>query len=54
MSLDHPEVDLALKSPNMTKTDSLQALMSDSRSSKFVKSFRIPCLFDWERRAIKT
>ena len=33
MSLDHREVDLRL--PNITETDSLRALMSDRKDSKF-------------------
>ena len=45
MSLGHQEVDLALKSPNMTETDGLQALMSDSRCSKFVKKLSNSSLF---------
>ena len=36
-SLDHQEVDVALKSPNMTETDGLRALMSDKTCSNFVK-----------------
>ena len=42
---DHQEVDLALKSPNMIETDSLRALMSDKRCSKFVKKLSISSLF---------
>ena len=38
MSIDHQEVDLALKSPNMTETDGLRTLMSNRRCSKFVKN----------------
>ena len=48
MSLDHQEVDLSLKSPNMTKTDGLRALMSDRRCTKCFKNFRILRCFDWE------
>ena len=39
MSLEHQEVDIALKSPNMTETDGLRALIGDRRCSKFVKAF---------------
>ena len=45
MSLDHQEVDLASKLPNMTETDGLRALMSDKRSSKFAKKFSNSSLF---------
>ena len=38
MSLDQQEIDLALKSPNMTDTAGLRALVSDRRLSKFVKT----------------
>ena len=38
MSLDQQEIDLALKSPNMTDTAGLRALISDRRRSKFVKT----------------
>ena len=45
MSQDHQEVDLALKSPNTTETDGLWALISDRRSSKFVKNFPNSSMF---------
>ena len=50
MLLDHQEIDLALKPPNMTETDGLRAMMSDRRCWKF--AFEFFAVFTW--RAIKT
>ena len=48
MSLDHQDVDLALKSPNMTETNGLWALMSEGDVQRLLKSFQILRCFDWE------
>ena len=45
MLLDHQEVDLVLKSPNMIEPDGLRALMPDRRCSKFVKKLSNFSLF---------
>ena len=45
MSPDHQEDDLTLKSPNMTETNCLRALMSDRRCSKFVEKLSNSSLF---------
>ena len=37
ISLDQQEVDIASKSPNVTETNDLWALISDRRCSKFVE-----------------
>ena len=47
-SAESISLDLVLKKPNMTKSDGLRSLMSEKRSSKFVKNFRILRCFDWE------
>ena len=57
MPLDHQEVDLTLKSPNMTDTDGLRLLMSDKRCSNFVKKLSNSSLFglgEWQRLDIIT
>ena len=48
MSLDHQVVDLALKSPNITETNGLWALMSEGDVQRLLKSFQILRCFDWE------
>ena len=48
MSLDHQEVDLALKSLNMTETDGLQEFCRIGDVQSLLKIFRILRCFDWE------